>query len=223
MDDYIWQTDNIFGEDFEDKTSLTTSRQLSEPKVYTKKEAKRIMINGLKKQALNELIPELPPPDMDMYIISNGDGAEIKHGINPKAFDFGTFLSVIVDMLGAGCIAYISTWTLNRNHALNMIEMLDSGALQRLTILTDPYFQSREPAVAALLIEDIQRHGEPNRYLAFKNHCKIIALSDAKGENFCTITGSANLSSQPRCEQYVLTTSPDVYHFFIHDFFESMI
>jgi len=217
-DDYNWQTDDMFGD-----ARLSTAEQLATPRRKLKQAAKRRMINGLKKEALSDLISELPPPGTDMYIISNGAGAEIKHGINLQAFDFGTFLAVVAGMLGAGCIAYISTWTMNRNHALNMISMLDNGELSQLTIFTDPYFQKREPAVAAVLIEGVLKHGKPNRYLAFKNHCKIIALSDKSGENFCTITGSANLSAQPRCEQYVLTTSPDVYRFFINEFFEAML
>lgn len=36
-------------------------------------------------------------------------------------------------------------------------------------------------------------------------------------------SGKANLSAQPRCEQYVLTTAPDVYQFFRDEFFEAMI
>ena len=222
-DDYIWQTDDMFDIGVDDDGQLTTARQLDAPKIYIKKTAERRMVNGLKKQALNRLIPQLPPPDTDMYIIGNGAGAEVKHGINPEAFDFGTFLSFIIDILGHGCIAHISTWTMNRNHALNMIEMLDDGRLSQLSVLTDPYFQTREPSVAAILIEGILKHGDNSRYLAFKNHCKIIAVSDEKGENYCTITGSANLSAQPRCEQYVLTTSPEVYHFFINQFFKAMM
>lgn len=218
-DDYNWQTDVMFDVD---DNQLSTANQLHSPKKHSRKDVKRVMVNGLKKQALSDLITELPSPDTDMYIIGNGAGAEVKHGINPKAFDFGTFLAVVVDMLGDGCIAHISTWTMNRNHALNMIEMIDNGKLSKLVVLTDPYFQKREPSVAAVLIEGILKHGEPNRYLAFKNHCKIIALSDANGENYCTITSSANLSAQPRCEQYVLTTDPGVYRFFIHEFFEAM-
>lgn len=58
------------------------------------------------------------------------------------------------------------------------------------------------------------------RFMAFKNHVKAIAIQH--GDSYCTITGSANLSAQPRCEQYVLTTSPDVYRFFVAEFFEAM-
>ena len=64
---------------------LETAAQLRQPLKYERKEAKRLFTNGLKKQALTELIPALPPPDTDVYLIGNGAGAEVRHGINPQA------------------------------------------------------------------------------------------------------------------------------------------
>lgn len=206
-----------------DEIELETSRQLSRPKSHAKKAAKREFINGLKKQALTELIPSLPPPDVDLYVIGNGAGAEQRHGLNPQAFDFGSFIPHLVEMLGGqGCTAYVSSWTMNENHVKNMGQMLNDGRLEYLTVCSDPYFQRRTPSIYAQLVTAIQRHAPRARYLAFKNHVKVIALANADNTRFCTITGSANLSAQPRCEQYVLTTAPDVYRFFVDEFFGEM-
>ena len=205
-------------------TEYETSRQLAAPRRYARKVARRQFINGLKKEALTDLIPVLPPPDTDLYVIGNGAGAEIRHGLNPQAFDFGTFIPYLVDMLGGeGCTAYVSSWTMNENHIKAMGAMLDDDRLARLTVLADPYFQRRTPSNYAQLIHIIQQHAPRARYLSFKNHVKCIALSNAAGTQFCTITGSANLSAQPRCEQYVLTTDPGVYGFMVNDFFEVML
>ncbi len=202
---------------------LETTRQLSTPKLRRRGNiARRELVNGLKKQALNELIPTLPPPDTDLYVIGNGAGAEVRHGINPLAFDFGSFLPHVVRILGdRQCVAYVSTWTMNRQHTKTMLEMLADGRLAQLTVFTDPYFKRRESAIANELITGLLNAGQ--RYLAFKNHCKIIAIAAPDGGRTCVITGSANLSAQPRCEQYVLTTSPDVYQFMRDEFFEAML
>lgn len=202
------------------RPELETPRGLSKPQLHYRKQARRQFISGLKREALNELIPELPPPDTDLYVIGNGAGAEVRHGINPLAFDFGSFLPVCVGYLGTGCTAYISTWTMNRGHCKTMLEMLDDSRLSALTVITDQYFKRREAAIAAELINGLIDRGQ--RYLAFKNHVKCIAISAPDGRT-CTITGSANLSAQPRCEQYVLTTAPEVYAFFRDAFFEAML
>lgn len=191
---------------------------LAKPKLTYRREAKRLFLNGLKKQALNELIPTLPPPDTDLYVIGNGAGAEIRHGINPLAFDFGTFIPHVVGMLGTPAKLYVSTWTMNRNHVKSILEMFDNRELEQISVITDPYFKRREAAIANELISGLLARRQ--RFMAFKNHVKAIAIQH--GDSYCTITGSANLSAQPRCEQYVLTTSPDVYRFFVAEFFEAM-
>jgi len=206
---------------------LETTHQLRQPALHARRAAKRTFVNGLKREALTALIPDLPDPDTDLYVIGNGAGAEKKWtpgGIEPKAFDFGTFIPHLVERLGnTGCTAHVSTWTMNRNHALSMVEMLATGALAHLTVITDPYFKRREAAVAAELINGMARFPGRGRFLAFKNHVKAICVANADASRFCTVTGSANLSAQPRCEQYVLTTAPDVYWFFVREFFEVMV
>lgn len=210
----------------EPQRDIETVRTLAHPIVHARREGKRQFINGLKRQALTDLIPVLPPPDTDLYIVSNGAGAEKRWtpgGIAEDAFDFGTFIPHIVEQLGnVGCVAYVSTWTMNRNHALSMIDMLTDGRLARLTVMTDPYFKRRESAVAAELITGLAQFPERGRFLAFKNHVKSICIATRDESQTCVVTGSANLSAQPRCEQYVLTTDPAVYRFFRDDFFGAM-
>lgn len=104
-------SDNGDGDDQDGDGELETARTLERPLIRARKAKRREFVNGQKRQALNELIPTLPPPDTDLYIIGNGAGAEIKHGINPLAFDFGTFIPHVVRMLGdRQCVGYISTW-----------------------------------------------------------------------------------------------------------------
>lgn len=203
-----------------DDTPQQTTYNLTQPATLTRQEAQRRFVNGMKKQALSQLVPELPPPGTDLYIIGNGNGAErVKHH-NPQAFDFGTFIPHVVNLLGdLGVVAYVSSWAINRDHVLSMLNMLTAGQLAQLTVFSDTYFQRRSPAVANTLIAGLRQHGQ--RYLAFDNHVKCIALAAPNGR-CCTITGSANLSSQPRAEQYILTTAPEVYAFFKDEFFEAM-
>lgn len=205
-----------------DDAEVETNRQLKEPLRHERRAQKRSFISGLKREALTDLIPTLPPPDTDLFVIGNGAGAETKHGINPSAFDFGSYIPHVVRQLGdKDCTAWVSTWTLNRTHAQSMLQMLKDGRLERLTVFTDPYFQRRTASIANELITGLLASGK-GVYLAFKNHVKCIAIQSPDGRT-CVITGSANLSAQPRAEQYHLSTSPDVYDFFVNSFFKEMI
>lgn len=216
FDDMDWMSDFLSGE----TSDLETTEQLARPKVHLHKAEKRRFINGLKQEALTELLPTLPDTDTDVYVIGNGSGAEIKHGINAQAFDFGTFIPHVVNLMGnRECIVYVSTWTMNRNHGLTFLEMVDDKRIAQMTLITDSYWKRRESAVANEVISGLMARGQ--RYLAFKNHVKSIAIQAPDGTT-CVITGSANLSAQPRCEQYVVTTAPDVYRFFVDEFFEAM-
>ena len=220
MFDFLSDTDLPFSDD-QNGDSLETARTLDRPIAQERKAKRRELVNGLKREALNELIPTLPPPDTDLYIIGNGAGAEIRHGINPLAFDFGTFIPHVVRMLSdQGCTCYVSTWTMNENHVKSMVEMLADGRLATLSVMVDPYFSRRTPAIYAQLITGLQAHG--GRFKAFKNHCKIIAIANSDGET-CVIMGSANLSAQPRTENYTLSTAPDLYRWIRDEFFEVML
>lgn len=204
-----------------DAPDFITTDTLPAPIRFDRKRAKAEFINGLKKQALSDLLKELPPPDTDVYILSNGSGGTYRIGEdNPKAFEFGHFIPVLCEMLGNKHItAYVSTWTMNRWHALNMLQMLDDGILQSLAVMTDPYFLQRESVVANTLVEGLMKRQQ--RFKAFKNHVKAVCLSSAS--RTVSVLASANLSAQPRAENFTLSTDPALYRFLVNDFFEVML
>lgn len=204
-----------------DDDDLQTVRTLHKSLRAERRTAQRQYITGLRKEALTELVRELPPPDTDLYIITNGSGGTFKPGLNPVAFEFGHFIPVLADMLDCkGGELYVSTWTMNRAHAQNILENIDNGTFAHVTVMTDPYFMRRESAVASALVTGLLERGQ--RFLAFKNHVKAMGIATADRSRTVVITGSANLSSQPRAENFVLSTSPELYDWMRTDFFEAM-
>lgn len=199
-------------------------RQLAKSIRHERKAARREFVAGLRHEALIQLIPTLPPPDTDLWIVSTGDGAQGMAGTKrEKSFDFGDFIPHVVSMFGAGCDVFVSTWTANHEHVTRLAEMLKTGEIARLTFLSDPYFQQRTPAIAAALFFALADYPDRARYKLLKNHCKVICIRDAAQTRYCSITGSANLNMQPRAEQYNLSTAPDVYNFLTEQFFEAML
>lgn len=210
--------------DLPDDNLFVTHEQVSINIRHERRAAKREFAIGLRHEALIDLVPSLPPPDTDYLIISTGDGAQGRHGRKHGHFDFGDFLPHAVNLLGgAGCTAYVSTWCCNSDHVQTMLELLQTGQVDRFTFFSDPYFQSRTPAIAAQLLTGLQAFPDRARFKLFKNHCKIIAVASADRQRFCTVTGSANLNMQMRAEQYHLSTGRDVYDWITSAFFETML
>lgn len=216
-------TDNNFDWLFDDD-SIQTTETLDAPVKLERAVQQRVFVNGLKKQALNQLIPELPPENVDVYILGTGaDAGRFKRDTSVHSFDFGTFLPHLIDLLGGENITvYLSSWTINRNHVMALLEALRDGQIGKLTFFSDPSFMRRESPVHSLLLSELRNYPDRARYLAFLNHCKIMALSAPDGSRCATVTGSGNLTQQPRCEQYNLTTSKEVYQFYVQSFFETM-
>jgi len=182
-----------------------------------RKAAKHRYLSISKEQSLHKLINELPAPGTDLWIITNGDGTQ---RLDNEQFEFGHFIPVLAEMLGGSCVCYLSTWSMNMDHAQALLDALDTGLLKSLSMLSDRSFQGRKSAIAATLIEGLQaRH---QRYKTFPNHAKVLALASSDNTRFCVVFGSANLSQQPRAENYVLTTDPEAYCFVVDEFFESI-
>lgn len=200
---------------------IDSIHQLDSARLLTVKGRKREYRAALAKEALTRIVPELPPPDTDLWIIGNGSGSEINNGrINPDAFSFGDFIPHLVSMLGDRDITlYVSTWSMALPHALKILNLLDTGQVGRCAVLTDQYFRRREQAICNQLLTGLLSRGQ--RFATFKNHCKILALSNPAG-NTAVIMGSSNLSAQPRAENWTLSTAPDLYEWVVREFFEYM-
>ena len=188
------------------------------PTALIKVQRERQFVADMGRKTLNALIGELPDENTDIYILSNGNGAERFDGSDLGTFDFGTFIPYLAEMVGATDL-YISTWTMNMRGADTIANLLDTGTISKLTVVTDPYFNRREKDISARLLLAMGDNDAAN-YVAFRNHAKIICAGNPQTGRYATISGSANLSSQPRVEQFILSASPDVYRFFVDNLFE---
>ncbi len=159
----------------------------------------------LKTQAMNrrqlkkidEVLPAIPAIDESWHIVSDG------------TFDFWKFVPHLVSLIESADEFYGSTWTIARPNVIELFELFDSSQLKKISMLTGLYFKRRESAVYATLLSGLLERGQ--RFRAFRNHTKIILLA-GKG-NFLTVEGSANFTSNPRMEQFVITNDKPLYDF----------
>ena len=130
---------------------------------------------------------------------------EAIHIVSGAKFDFWTWTPVIVGWLGVTDQLFCSTWTASRGNVMELLALHDSGKIApgQIHALAGTYFKRRETAVYSLLLDGIRQRG--GRFRAFQNHAKVLLLANAAQGHFLTIEGSANFTSNPRLEQYVIT------------------
>ena len=187
--------------------------------IFERRPKRRVYLAGKRREELVSLIRELPDVDTDLHIVAAGRGKRIERGDIVRSFGFGNFLDYVTDEFGLGCVVHMATWSMNRDHALMLLEMVDSGRIAVMNLLCDPAFSMRKNDIMTMLKHGLGRF-DGSRYKTAKNHAKITCIRDRVGGRFCTITGSANLSGTPRAENYTLSTDPALYRHFVDNFFE---
>lgn len=187
--------------DFADLDTTLEGQDTIERPAVLKRKAKLATLNMMKRQKLQEVLEGIPEPGWTYHVISNG------------SFDFWTWIPVLVDLLEAEDHQvddlWGSTWTANRTNIQELYQLGKSGRIKRGHLMTGIYFKRRETAAYATIVEAVRRLGW--RYKAHQNHAKINML--AAGPHRIVIEGSANWTSNPRVEQYVISNSPQVFDF----------
>jgi len=191
--------DDLLISDIINNTDLETEH-MPEARVLRREAQREYRRIGQHEQLL-QVVPEPPPPGVSLHIIGTG------------LYDFWTFVPQIISWIGAADELYVSTWTLNRTNAVEMFGLWDAGKIApgRVGFLTGEYFKRRETAVYTYLVDGIRQRG--GRYRAFMNHAKVLLLCNAAQGAFLVCEGSANLTANPRLEQFVLTNERRLYEF----------
>jgi len=147
------------------------------------------------------LVPEPPAAGEQLHVVS------------ASKFDFWTWAPAMLDWLGTADALYCSTSTMSRPNAVELLELIDAGRVPgpAVHLFTGLYFKRRETAVYSLVLSGLRARG--GTYRAFLNHAKVLLMANADAGQWLTVEGSANLTSNPRTEQYVVTNDRGLYDF----------
>lgn len=181
------------------ETDLLETDHMPAGRKHTRISPRRRFERVRQKESLLDIIPEPPGPGESIHIIGTGE------------YDFWTFVPQMIDWIGYAAHLTCSTWTLNRQNAIEFLELWDAGKIGMADFLTGLYFKRRETAVYTMLLEGIRARG--GRYRAFRNHAKVLLLENPDRDAWITVEGSANLTANPRLEQYVMTNDRALYDF----------
>jgi hypothetical protein len=151
---------------------------------------------GKRKERFEDLVPHIPAP------------GEVIHTISDGSFDHWSAVVSCLDQMGP-TILYLSTWTMNRAIALDLLDRLDAGSLLEVGAVTGKYFKQRDPSTWSTLYEGLMKRGQ--RYASLDIHAKVTLLSD--GAAWIVLEGSANWTTNPRIEQLVISNDRELYMF----------
>lgn len=118
----------------------------------------------------------------------------------------------MVDLIGATDEFYCATWTANFQSVREFFELWDAGKVRSTAgFCLGTYFKRREPVVYTKLAEGLAKRG--GWIKAFETHCKVVLLNSPERDVYLTIEGSANLTANPRLEQYVVSNDRALWEF----------
>ncbi|HSV29759.1 MAG TPA: hypothetical protein VLL76_09365, partial [Candidatus Omnitrophota bacterium] len=88
------------------------------------------------RQQLLAVVPRPPAAGESLHIVGNG------------LYDFWTFVPQMIAWAGGRAEElYVSTWTAARPGVVELLELIDAGAIRKTAYLTGLYFKRRETAV----------------------------------------------------------------------------
>lgn len=112
----------------------------------------------------------------------------------------------------------LSTFSMALTDAETLLKWQRGGLIGRLDLYLGEIFDSKFAEVYNTLREAVALMG--GRVAVFRNHSKVMA---GFGERFdFSVEGSANLNSNPRCEQTVITVDEGVARFYKEEIFDKI-
>jgi hypothetical protein len=134
---------------------------------------------------------------------------EAVHVVMSGSYDLQLVLIVLLDRLGSPCETMrVATLSLSRRNVQEMAELLDSGKVKRLEILTSDFFAKHDIDIFAELVQELHIRGQ--RVAAARSHCKIVTMALEDGRRY-TLEGSPNLRTNKNMEQFALTCNRELH------------
>lgn len=138
------------------------------------------------------------------------------HCISFGDVDSLTYLRVIVKQQRIRYVL-LSTWCMAITDAEEIKKWLDAGYIDRVDFYVGEIFTKQYAGVYQFIRENCIRNG--GRIAVFRNHSKVIA---GFGDHFdFAVASSANINTNPRCENTTITINPEVANFY-KNFFDGI-
>lgn len=152
---------------------------------------------------LHDLLPAFIEDGDSWHVISGGDVDS---------------LSYLQHLMRAEPWEYlcISTWCMAMQDVEQLAAWLNASRLKWLDAYTGEILPSQYPTVHEALCATVRAHR--GRVATFRNHSKVALLANSETGRYAVIESSANMNTNPRTEQTVVTLDSALFAFYA-DFF----
>ena len=122
--------------------------------------------------------------------------------------DAGSFFNCALKVFGEVEEMYLATWTISKSNVNRLRDEVGSGKLKKLVMVISSTLKPANPALYAYLIGKLNEF-ENVEIKEVNSHAKTFSMKC--GDNFFTISGSANWSENPRIENFLILNDRDLY------------
>jgi hypothetical protein len=136
----------------------------------------------------------------DALAVLPGPG-EAVHCPMTGRYDLMHLLVCLIDRLGSVEAMRIATLSYNGRNLAEIVRLLDTGAVRKLTLLCSQFFAQHNTELWDETLEAFRDRGQ--RAAAARSHAKVVTFA-AGGRRRLTLEGSANLRSNGNREQLLL-------------------
>ena len=114
----------------------------------------------------------------------------------------------------------VSTWCMGADDILWFREQVERGKIQKMDLYLGEILSGSYRTEFSMVKDLYNDHPELGRYALFRNHSKVMA---GTGDKFAfAIESSANINTNPRTENTVVTIDEGLYRFH-KDYFDGII
>lgn len=178
--------------ELETKREAEAKRQAVAAKTRTRRETRR----ANSEEHLATILPLMIEPGDAWHVLSHGDIDSLSylaHAMQTTCFDYVLF----------------STWCMAMDDVIQLGKWLSEGKIRRIDAYVGEIFPNQYTDEYEALCEIVRPGG--GRVCVFKNHSKIFACC---ADNYAlVIESSANINTNPRCENTVLTADRALFEF----------
>lgn len=183
--------------DFEAARSAAKLRKVQAHAIRTR--TRRQQRRAKSEAELSQLLPPRIDPGDTWHVVSGGD------------IDALSYLSHVLRGMRAD-YALLSTWCMALDDVKALGAWLQSGVIRRLDCYVGEIFPSQYPAAHDALCAVVREAG--GRVAVFRNHSKVMLAGNASTGEAFVIESSANVNTNPRTEQTVVTNDRDLFGFY---------
>lgn len=123
--------------------------------------------------------------------------------------DAGSFFTYALNNWQEITEMYLATWTISKANIKRIKDALDSGKLKYLTFVFSSTLKAANPSLYANLMLNLKEYSNVS-LKEINSHAKTFSLTN--GNDFITVSGSANWSENPRIENYLILNDKQLFN-----------